>query len=207
MKALVCLSLLLTLSSAVPINEVVHVSDYLAVNSRYRRAFPDDDPKNRTNLCDELKLKTVVDEHAGCYRRAENGVVNKIAVDNRPDMHRGLCTVITEKVDCINSHSAKCLAPERVDLMRMNFLSAEISKSNRNEDMLGQDFINSCPVLRNYQMEFVKNTFGSNRCSYEQVYNLTESREECKHESLKKKKEKENVALDFLTNLDRDAKR
>ena len=209
MKALICLTLMLTLSSALPFNEDVRVSDYLKVNARYRRAFPDDDRdrKNRTNICDELKLKTVVDEHANCYRRAENGIVNKIATDNVQDLHRGLCTVVTEKVDCINSHAAKCLAPERVDLMRMNFLSTEISKSNRNDDMLGQAFINSCPVLRNYQTEFVQNTFGSNRCSYEQVYNLTESREDCKLDALLKKREKELVALDFLTNLDKDAKR
>ena len=83
-------------------------------------------------------------------------------------MQRTLCTVITEKVDCISIHASKCLAPERVDLMRMNFLSSEISKSNRNYDMLGQNFVNSCPVLRNYQAEFVQNTFGSSRCGYEQ---------------------------------------
>jgi hypothetical protein len=32
----------------------------------------------------------------------------------------------------------RCLSPERVDLMRMNFLSTEITMSNRNDDMLGQ---------------------------------------------------------------------
>jgi hypothetical protein len=54
--------------------------------------------------------------------------------------------------DCILTHASKCLAPERVDLMRMNFLSTEVSKADRNGDMLGQEFINSCPVLRDYQV-------------------------------------------------------
>ena len=197
---------------SLPFKEELSVSDYLSANSRYKRAFFDDQEefdrnKNKTNLCDELKLKAVVDEHANCYRRAENGLVNKIASDNERDMQSSLCQVITEKVDCIGIHASKCLAPERVDLMRMNFLSAEISKANRNYDMLGQIFVNSCPVLSHYQAEFVKTTFGSDRCTYDQVYNLTESREECKMEALNKKRKREMVALDFLTNLDKDAKR
>ena len=88
-------------------------------------------------------------------------------------MENGLCQVITEKADCINFHAPKCLAPERVDMMRMNFLQTEIAKANRNYDTLGQNFINSCPILFNYQTEFVQNTFGSSKCSYEQVCALT----------------------------------
>jgi hypothetical protein len=53
----------------------------------------------------------------------------------------------------------------------------------------------------------VQSTFGSKKCTYEQVYNLTEAREECKFEALSNKRKKEMVALDFLTNLDKDAKR
>ena len=202
---------LISLCLSMPFNEELTLNDYLSVNSRNKRAFFDDEEdrfsKNQTNLCDELKLKAVVDEHANCYRRAENGLVNKIATDNVEDMQNSLCKVITEKADCISIHASKCLAPERVDIMRMNFLSAEITKSNRNSDMLGQDFVNSCPILRNYQTEFVKTTFGSDKCTYEQVYNLTETREECKMEALDKKRKREMVALDFLTNLDKDAKR
>ncbi len=87
----------------------------------------------------------------------------------KQDMENGLCQVITEKADCINLHATKCLAQDRVDMMKMNFLQTEIAKSNRNNDALGQDFINSCPILSNYQAEFVQNTFGSSKCSYEQV--------------------------------------
>ena len=80
---LIGFALLVAVVNALPFNNDVKVSDYVDVNSRYKRAaFQEDDRKNRTVLCDELKLKTVVDEHSTCYRRAERGIVNKIAADD-----------------------------------------------------------------------------------------------------------------------------
>lgn len=191
-----------------PLNSDVRVSDYLnVVNVRNRRAFNEEDEgarRNKTMLCDEVKLKSVVEEHASCYRKAEMSMVNKIASSSFRD---SLCKVISDKVDCINLHAPKCLAPERVDLMRKNFLSMEISRSKSNKETLGQAFVNSCRVLSDYQADFVKATFGSDVCTYDQIYNLTDSREDCKVEALDKKQKREMIALDFLTNLDKESKR
>ena len=122
-------------------------------------------------LCDEVKLKSVVDEHASCYRKAELSMIKKIASSDTEEMESGLCRVITQKVDCIELHASKCLAPERVDMMRKNFLSTEISKanSNSNSDTLGQKFVTSCHVLSDHQTDFVRTTFGLDVCSYDQV--------------------------------------
>ena len=96
-------------------------------------------------------------------------MIKKIASSDHEEMESSLCRVITQKVDCIELHASKCLAPERVDMMRKNFLSTEISKANSNSETLGQKFVTSCHVLSDYQADFVKATFGLDVCSYDQV--------------------------------------
>ncbi len=78
-------TLLVTFTCGTPLNNEVGLKDYLNVRPRFRRAFFDDidnedqfdDRRNKTLLCDELKLKT------GSYFFIQFSLTDGLAYSNK----------------------------------------------------------------------------------------------------------------------------
>jgi hypothetical protein len=96
--------------------------------------------------------------HKTCFKFASGG---------DSDLTTVLCSVIRAKVKCITTYAPICLTPERVDVMRFNYLAEEVEKARNNSNFLGYSFINTCPELTNFQSEYILYGYGSNKCSYQ----------------------------------------
>jgi hypothetical protein len=46
----------------------------------------------------------------------------------------------------------RCLNPSQANNYRLNFIGDEVEKAKNHSSLLGADFINSCPELKNHQV-------------------------------------------------------
>ena len=60
------------------------------------------------------------------------------------------------QLNCFDTISAECFDKERQLIKRNNFLYDEFERANNNSDVLGQDFIDSCPTLSQNEDEIIK---------------------------------------------------
>ena len=73
-----------------------------------------------------------------------------------------------------------CLTDEEVPNIRDNILRKEIEKASNQSDFLGESYVASCQLLRDFRRNFVTRNYGSNSpCSYNQIIEALASKKTC----------------------------
>ena len=163
---------------------------------RLKRASGDDDDQG-TELCSAQQLRVVAESHFECNQKAESTLKLALNSDKNFDVFATLCQVIQAKVGCINTIAPSCLKPDRVNIMKLNYLAEQAAKA-KNSSSLGQYFIDSCPELRNYQNELVQIVYGSSKCSYAQALDYKNTLDLCQNNTSTNFDRKVNLVADFL---------
>ena len=137
-------------SSTFRIEDFLLDAEVQPYDSLLRQRRQADNTKKGTDLCTEDQLKAVVAKIDACETKAEVILNNAFSSNNEADIFNVLCELIRAKLICLETHVPTCLKPDKVSIVRLNFLAKEAEKA-QNSTFLGQNFIKTCPELNNFQ--------------------------------------------------------
>ena len=149
------------------------------------------------DVCSSLQLNMLNKMYTECNKKADSPVELALNSKKEFDVFAVFCQAIGSKVGCINTIAPSCLKPDRVNIMKLNYLAEQAAKA-KNSSSLGQYFIDSCPELRNYQNELVQIVYGSSKCSYAQALDYKNTLDLCQNNTSTNFDRKVNLVADFL---------
>ena len=120
------------------------------------------------DVCSSQQLNMLNKMYTECNKKADSPMELALNSKKEFDVFAVFCQAIRSKVGCINTHWPACFKPDVVDQERRQYLDGEVEAA-KNNSLLGQGFLNSCPELRNYLSELVQLSTGANKCSYSQL--------------------------------------
>jgi len=132
-----------------------------------------------TKICDQSKGKEFFARLDSCVLLAEQDFFAKI-FDS--DIQQASCDLVSARLQCWDTteRSYNCLTDEEVPNIRDNILRKEIEKANNQSDFLGESYVASCQLLRDFRRNFVTRNYGSNSpCSYNQIIEALASKKTC----------------------------
>jgi hypothetical protein len=139
-----------------------------------------------TKICDQAKGKEFFAQLDSCTLLAEQDFFAKIF---DTDIQKAGCDLLSAKLQCWTTadRSYNCLTDDELPNIRNNMIRKEIEKANNQSDFLGESYVASCGLLRDFRANFVNKYYGSNSpCSYNQILEAIDSKKTCEN-ALKKK--------------------
>lgn len=82
------------------------------------------------------------------------------------ELWRIQCSNINNKIACINNLGLQCFNNQEMSNARTNFILRQFDLSFNYTQLFGDNFVQSCPIMRDNENNIVRAVSGANKCSF-----------------------------------------
>ena len=165
------------------------------VSSRLvKRQADDDDDDNGGLICNEFRKQEVFSDLDACTSNADQQFIDALGSGT---FQRALCNSIEAKIRCWRKHIGRCWNAAGTERITNNYSLDQLERATNKTELLGDDFVRSCPVLRNFQSGFLERA-GWTGCTFAEVRVVVREKKACSA-AVEQENKNRLAILDFLS--------